>query len=108
MKQTVIQLIKILSYVELVFGTIGSFILAYTYGQEISHVGYTRLYYTRNWGTTMGIFLAGLFSVALMFVLIYGFYMLLENQETLNSRVQELLSKINYQEALERKEEVQN
>ncbi|MDY2682870.1 MAG: hypothetical protein SOV54_09090 [Faecalibacterium prausnitzii] len=55
MEQTVRQLIKILSYVELVFGIIGSFILAYTYGQEISHVGYTRLYYTRNWGTTLGI-----------------------------------------------------
>lgn len=103
MEQKVRQLIKALAYVELVFGMIGSFVLAYTYGKEVSHIGYTRVYYTRNWGTTIGVFLAGLFSVALVFALIYGFYMLLENQEILNNRVQELLAKINCKEELEEK-----
>lgn len=63
------NLLEKLSYVELVLGILGAFLLAKNLGDG---------YYHRDWGLTLGIFFGCGFSVVLLFALINGFSELLD------------------------------
>ncbi|WP_418599965.1 hypothetical protein [Gemmiger sp.] len=74
-------LLEKLSYVELVVGIIGAFILAKNIGG---------ISYYRNWGLTIGIFFGCGFTVVLFFALINGFSELLDKLDDANYLLREI------------------
>ncbi len=79
-----------LSIAVLVLGIIGSLILAGTYG-EVTHVSHS-LYSgastitKRNVGLTVGIFISGMFSTGILYVILAGLSEALEYLEMLSKR----------------------
>lgn len=84
--------IKIISYVQLVLGIIGSFIIAYFRGKIPEDSIYYSRHHQRSIGMTIGSFLVSLFSVLILFAFLYGFYIILENQELILYRLHRLVS----------------
>lgn len=63
---------KVLSYIQLALGIIGSFIVAYNYYNNQRRPSI---------GITIGYFLVSLFSVIIFFSILYAFYRILDNQD---------------------------
>jgi len=83
-------LCKGLSIAVLVFGIIGSIILAGTYGEikEVSHSLYSGVITStkRNVALTFGIFVSGIFSTGILYVILAGLSEALEYLEMLSKR----------------------
>lgn len=82
--------IKTISYVQLVLGIIGSFVIAYFEGKIPEDLYYFSRYHERSIGLTLVSFLASLLSVLILFSFLYGFYTILENQESILYKLSEL------------------
>lgn len=80
-------LLKVLSYINLVLGLIGSFILANKFGKSVSLYSYysSKVIYERNWALTLGIFGAGILSTLVLFSILYALSEILDAQERLYS-----------------------
>lgn len=80
--------LKGLSYTILVLGTIGSFCLANVFGKELTYSSYLGKSYTiRDTGLTIGIFAGSLISTLILFAILLGLASILENQETLSTKL---------------------
>ncbi|WP_038286825.1 hypothetical protein [Acetivibrio straminisolvens] len=77
------EFVKILAYLELVLGTIGSFFLAYSGGRVVKVTYLPNISYQRDWGTTIAIFLAAIFSTLILYTLLRSQYEIIDNQENL-------------------------
>lgn len=78
-------LLRVLSYIELICGVIGTTILANALGKEVAFA--YSIHYERNWGTTVGIFLAGIFSVLVLFSVLNALANILEIQEKISEKL---------------------
>lgn len=80
-------LLRVLSYIELICGVVGTTILANDLG-KVTKVNYaSRIYYERNWGATMVAFLAGIFSVLVLFSILNALANILEAQEKISEKL---------------------
>lgn len=68
------DLLKWLSYIDAVLGTIGTFLLAKDLGDGR---------YYRDWGLTISTFCAGIFSVLVLYAILRGISILLEKMESI-------------------------
>ena len=85
-------LLTALSWVELVGGTISSFIIANKLGYTIDEL--LSRYPTRSWGLTIEWFLASMFSTLVIYAILRGLAMTLENQEIIQEEVSNLKTEI--------------
>ena len=76
-------LLKVLAYINLVLGLIGSFVLANRFGKSIAYSYYysSKVIYERNWPLTLGIFGAGLLGTLVLFSILYALSEILDAQE---------------------------
>ena len=84
--------VKVISYIQLVFGIIGSFIIAYYKGKIPTDSFYYSRHHQRSIGITIGWFLVSLLSVLILFSFSYAFYRILENQDRILDKLNELNS----------------
>lgn len=75
------KLCNMLSKFIIVWGGVGSIIAAIVFGKETTVSVYGVVETERNWGLTIGIFLATLISVFLLFVIFAALAEVLENQD---------------------------
>lgn len=73
---------KYLSYAVLALGTIGSIVMAKTYGVVLKPAKLTSIT-ERSWPLTIGIFIGCMFSVSVLFVILRALYEILEKLESL-------------------------
>lgn len=80
-------LLKVLAYINLILGLIGSFILANRFGKSLSYSYYysSKVIYERSWPLTLEIFGAGLLSSLVLFSILYALSEILDTQERLYS-----------------------
>ena len=81
-------LIKTLSYIQLLLGIIGSFVIAYSKGK----VSGNSRHYERSVGITIGWFLVSMLSVLVLFSILYALYSIIENQENILFKLNKLNS----------------
>lgn len=72
------SLCKVLAYIELILGTIGSIFISNTFGFKFN---YSTLSLERNETLTFTIFLLSIFSVLVLWTILCAFNKILENQE---------------------------
>lgn len=75
------KICNMLSKFILVWGGVGSIIAAIAFGKETTVSIYGAVDTERNWGLTIGILIAALISVFLLYVLFASLSEILENQE---------------------------
>ena len=78
-------LLRFLAFIDLIAGTIGSFVLANHFGRTISNFNLysSRIYYDRDWALTIGIFAGSLFGVLVLFAILMSLAEIREAQEGL-------------------------
>ncbi len=76
---------RILDYIELASGIIASFFLAYNLGKTVKVMTYLTdiSYEIRDWQLTILIFLAVIFSILVLYILLYSQYEIINNQENI-------------------------
>lgn len=88
-----IKFTRCLSKIIAILGTIGSFVMAYFYGRKYIDASRYRYsfnsYYSREWGTTIGVFITSIISVIILTVILYSISKILENQEHIIKRIDE-------------------
>lgn len=83
MKSKYITVLRVFAVLSMIGGIIGAFVLATTLGKEYTITGsyYTRVIETRNWGKTIGFFIAGIFSGYISYVIFASIAEVLDFQE---------------------------
>ncbi|MED9903573.1 MAG: hypothetical protein UFG06_05255 [Lachnospiraceae bacterium] len=86
---------RILAYIELVVGTIGSIIVAYFGGRKVKASSYDfELEYVRDWPTTLVCFLAPMLLAVILFAILMTLEFIMENQAKVLYLLKEQRSKI--------------
>lgn len=79
------NLLRVMAILMLIFGIIGSFSCAYTMGQDEEYVDASSFSLetktTRDWPTTVGVFVGVLFSTAISATIMFSIVKVLDNQE---------------------------
>ena len=92
---------RILAYIYLCVGTIGSIALAYIFGNRVDYVSdYGRTYYERDWGITWGVFLGSLLSVFIICAVLFALVSIIESFEGIEYKLYSLEDKV---DSLEKK-----
>lgn len=81
---------KYLSVANLVLGTLGSFFLAKIQGMQLDN----DLMMSRNWGTTIIIFIVSMVIVASISATLYAIYEMISNQEVILKKIESSESNI--------------
>lgn len=81
---------KVIAYVNLVLGIIGSIAAAYLGGRSLDTYSRYSISYDRNWLLTIAIFLGIMLMVITLYVILMSLVELLEKQEWMESRLLEL------------------
>ena len=93
-RDSVKSVCRLLAYVYLCLGTIGSIALAYTLGNKID-VSYSgRTYYERDWGITWGVFLGSLLSVFIICAILFALASIIESFEGIEYKLYSLELKV--------------
>ena len=91
MKSKYKDIINVMAVVVLVLGIIGTIMIAYTYGVDVSVSSYSyRTYTERNWTTTIVYFIAGSFVTAVEYIVMQGIGECLEFHEKIGQKLDEL------------------
>lgn len=87
-------LLRGLAFIDLIAGTIGSFVFANNFGKVISDFSLysSRVYYERDWALTIGGFIGAFFGVLVLFVILMSLAEILDTQESLAQNLNKVQS----------------
>ncbi len=104
-RDSVKSVCRVLAYVYLCLGTIGSIALAYIFGNTVDYVSdYGRTYYERDWGITWGVLLGSLLSVFIICAILFALASIIESFEGIEYKLYSLDLKVDSLEEKMKKE----